>query len=153
MAFHTPALRLANAIVLKLFKRRLEEFAFSPKLLLQLHLVHFAATILGALCTYWTCVGIGYPLPASLIPRVMASSLLGDGAGFVALLVPAGLGVREGVMYFVLGGAASGPVSLILPVVSRTVGMVSDVIIGAIALVLLRKFTRAFDGSTPAASE
>jgi hypothetical protein len=68
----------------------------------------------------------------------MASLLLGDTIAFAALIVPGGLGVREGIMYAMLGGAASGPIALTLPLATRVLHMLVDVGLGGTALRLLR---------------
>jgi uncharacterized membrane protein YbhN (UPF0104 family) len=94
------------------------------------------------------CFGVGYDLSVRQGALVTAASLISDVAGYLAFMVPGGLGVKEGLMFAMLGGSASGPIALILPLAMRGIGMVSDIAIGGVAL----KLSRGWAGSTPAAS-
>ena len=71
----------------------------------------------------------------------MSSMMLSDVIGFLTVIVPGGLGVREGVMYFILKGDTPKTLSLILPIASRIISMLVDVTLGTIGIVLLKKLT------------
>jgi uncharacterized membrane protein YbhN (UPF0104 family) len=72
---------------------------------------------------------------------VGASSLIADVIGFVAFIVPGGLGVRESAMFLVLDGVSLSTLPLVLPIATRSVNMLSDVVLGGLALKLLRKYS------------
>ena len=74
---------------------------------------------------------------------VVGSTLVADVAGFLAIIVPGGLGVREAMMYAILGGQASGALALILPVTSRLLNMGVDLLLGGIAFKLLPRLDPA----------
>jgi uncharacterized membrane protein YbhN (UPF0104 family) len=59
-------------------------------------------------------------------------------AGFLAIVVPGGIGVREGLMYAILGGELSGSLAIVMPVASRLLNMGVDIVLGAVAFKLLR---------------
>ena len=130
------------ALINRLFNRDIKYFDISKKLMLDLHLIHFAAAFTFGIGAYLLSLGIGYHVGPDKILLVMSSLLISDVIGFLALIVPGGLGVREGVMYLILGGGATGSLSLLLPVTSRMVNMLVDIFLGAIALRLLRNFIK-----------
>jgi uncharacterized membrane protein YbhN (UPF0104 family) len=82
----------------------------------------------------------------------MAALILADTAGFLVFLVPGGLGVREATMYMLLGGARVGSLAVVFPLVSRLLYMLADVMLGLIALQLLRSFVKREPRRAPSPS-
>jgi glycosyltransferase 2 family protein len=142
MYFHTRALQLGIALVKRVFKRELAFFDVSAPLLIRLHLIHFLAQIVSGAGGFALCAAIGYDLAPSTVLLVMASLILADTVGFVVFLVPGGLGVREATMFMLLGGAAIGSLAVVLPLVSRLLYMLADVVLGLVGLQLLRSFIK-----------
>ncbi|MDR3580398.1 MAG: hypothetical protein P4L44_10585 [Oryzomonas sp.] len=124
----------------KILKCNIKHFDVTKKLLLHLHVIHIGAAFILGVGAYLLCLGIGFHIEPGKILLVMSSLLLSDVIGFLAVIVPGGLGVREGFMYMMLGGALSGSLSLILPIASRIVNMLVDIFLGVIALKLMRNF-------------
>jgi uncharacterized membrane protein YbhN (UPF0104 family) len=127
----------------RMFHRDIKYFDISHRLLIDLHLVHFLAAFCFGIGAYLLCNGIGFVVAPGKILLVMSSLLISDVIGFLAVIVPGGLGVREGVMYLMLNNVSTGALSLILPIASRIVNMVVDVVLGTTAFALLRKFDSA----------
>lgn len=138
---------LANRV----FKRNIERFDVPLALLLRLHAVHAAAAIIFGLAVYWVCRGIGYQIGAGQALTVAGAFLLSDVAGFLAFVSPGGLGVRESVMYALLGGAASGSLAVLVPLAARAVSMLVDVLLGGTALKLLKDLSGTQGSSDPTA--
>jgi len=138
LRFHDALFKWMVSTYNRLFKRSLQYFEISTKLVLQLHAIHLLAAFTFGLAAYFVCLGIGYPVALEHAPLFMASLLLSDTIAFAAVIVPGGLGVREGIMYAMLGGSTRGPVALLLPVATRVLHMLVDVVLGAVALKLLR---------------
>jgi uncharacterized membrane protein YbhN (UPF0104 family) len=90
------------------------------------------------------CFGIGLEVADKRIFSVMSAMIISDVVGFLAVIVPGGLGVREGVMYFLLKGETSGALFLILPIATRIVGMSVDILLGTIGFILLKRLTSKF---------
>jgi len=151
LKFHDASLKWLIALNNRFSKRKLQYFDVSTKLLAQLHVLHLVAAIAFGLAAYFICLGIGAPVRIQEAPLLMASLLLSDTIAFAALIVPGGLGVREGIMYAMLGGAARGPVALTLPVAARVMHMIVDVVLGGTALRLLRNLNRGGVVETTAA--
>lgn len=149
--YHGWALAQATRLGGKLLRREINYFEVPGSLLFKLHAVHFASAALSAISTFIAARAIGFPVPLAQFPLISASYLLADVVGFLALIVPGGIGVREGVMYFLLGGADFGPLAVVLPLVIRALGMASDVMLGALALFLLRRMTPQPTAPSPSA--
>jgi hypothetical protein len=126
------------ALANSLLKRNIERFDVPLALLLRLHAVHAVAAITFGLAVYCVCRGIGYQVGAGQAMTVAGAFLLADVAGFLAFVSPGGLGVRESVMYALLGGAASGSLAVLVPLAARAVGMLVDVLLGGTAIKLLK---------------
>ena len=126
------------ALLGRLLKRRMPVFEVKKSLLLRLHLVHFVAAVASGVAAYFFCFALGYRIDLAPSLVVIGSSMLGDVAGFLAFVVPGGLGVREGLMYAMLDGQGVASLALVLPVASRLMNMVVEILLGAVALHLLR---------------
>ncbi|HTA88801.1 MAG TPA: lysylphosphatidylglycerol synthase domain-containing protein, partial [Polyangiaceae bacterium] len=127
-------IRLTNRV----FRRNFAVFDVKRSLLVELHLIHLAAAVTSGLAAYLFCYAIGYRVDLDRALVVIGSSILADVAGFLAIIVPGGLGVREALMYAMLGGQARGSLALVLPVASRMLNMLVEILLGVVALRLLR---------------
>jgi uncharacterized membrane protein YbhN (UPF0104 family) len=137
---------LVNALITlvnRVLKRQFAYFRIERMLLVRLHLIHLLAAFTSGLGAYAFCFAIGYRISVDRGLVVIGSSLVADVAGFLAIVVPGGIGVREGLMYAILGGAATGSLAIVMPVASRLLTMLVDVLLGAVAFRLLRTLTTA----------
>jgi hypothetical protein len=121
----------------RLFKREVRSFEVRKALLLRLHAIQFGAAVFSGLGAYLFCFAIGYRIDLDRTLVVIGSTLVSDVIGFLVIVVPGGLGVREALMYAILGGQATGSLSLILPMGSRLLSMLVDILLGAVAFKLL----------------
>jgi uncharacterized membrane protein YbhN (UPF0104 family) len=139
--------RIFNGLILlfnKISKKNICYFDISKKLLVQIHLIYLLSAFCYGLAAYCMCFGIGFEVADKRIFSVMSAMIISDVVGFLAVFVPGGLGVREGVMYFLLKGDASGALFLILPIATRIAGMLVDLVLGAIGVVLLKRLQSKF---------
>jgi uncharacterized membrane protein YbhN (UPF0104 family) len=83
--------------------------------------------ILGLYIAMWLAQGVGcyalinsfYPLTPDKLPMLVGGYALSWILGFIVLISPAGLGVREGIFTFALGFVLPGPVAIIAALLSR----------------------------------
>lgn len=148
--FSGTALNLGIRLLNRLLKRQLSYFWISPRLMLELHAAHFVAAAVSGLAAFLLCFAIGHGVGARQGMLVTSASLIADVAGYLAFMVPGGLGVREGLMFAMLGGAASGPLALMLPLGMRLLSMASDIVLGTVALKLSQDFRRLQPPAEPA---
>jgi len=147
--FHRPLLRWGTAWLSRLLKREVPNFEFPLRLLVELHGVQMLATAAASLSTYLVCLGIGFSLTPREIPLVMGSFLLGDVAGFLAIIVPGGIGVRESIMAVLIGVKTHGALPLLVPLAARLLGMTIDMLFGAVALWWSRTLSASLSGREP----
>ncbi len=129
------------AVINARLKRSFAYFEVRKSLLLKLHAIHVAAGVCSGIGAYLFCFAIGYPIALDRGLTVIGASLVADVIGFLAIVVPGGLGVREALMYAMIGGA--GSLSLVLPVASRMLNMFVDIALGSVALKLLQSLAAA----------
>jgi hypothetical protein len=125
-----------------LFKRNIQYYDTSKKLLFSLHVIYFISAFCFGMGAYLMCFGIGFDVADRDMYSVMSSMMISDVIGFLTVIAPGGLGVREGVMYFMLKGASSGALSLILPIATRIVSMLVDILLGTLGIVMLRNYSK-----------
>ncbi len=140
--FSGPMLNAGVKLLNRIFKRNVSYFRISPKLMLELHGAHLAAAVTSGFSVFLLCFGVGYQVDVHLGFLITAASLIADVAGYLAFMVPGGLGVREGLMYAMLGGVKSGSIGLVLPLAARVASMLADISVGAVALKFLQGWAR-----------
>jgi glycosyltransferase 2 family protein len=94
----------------------------------------------GGYALYWGVTGLAFaalirsifPLPASGIPLAVAGYAASYAIGFLSLLTPAGLGVREAVLVLALAPVMPAGPALVVALVSRLWMMVFE-LLGAVA--------------------
>ena len=129
-------------LVNRWLKRELGYFELSARFMLELHVIYLLSGVAAGASTYLVCLSIGvWPAPRDAA-LVVASSLISEVIGFLAVIVPGGLGVREGVMYLMLKADSLGSLPLVLPLASRAVNMLVDIGLGLVAIKLLRSFMK-----------
>jgi len=130
------------ALLERVLKRDFPRSDIPVSLMVRLHVIQFLSCFLFGIGAYFLCLGLGYSLALREALLIMASLLLSEVGGILAVLAPGGLGVREGIMYAMLAGASTAAISLILPLAVRAVTMVVDVLLGLIGLRVLRQFVK-----------
>lgn len=138
---YSPIFSWLVALANRLFKREIQYFQLPLRLNLELHAVYFASAAASALSAYFVALAVGYRISFNDGLLVASSSLIADVIGFVAFITPGGLGVRESVMFLLLKGVSVGSLPLVLPIATRSVNMLVDVVLGSAALKLLRKYS------------
>lgn len=80
--------------------------------------------------------GLGLQIDLMDTIPVTASMSLSWLAGFVAVVIPAGLGVREGMMLVMLKPVLAAKTALLLPIMSRILLLLTQALLGFVALYL-----------------
>lgn len=137
--FHTPILNVLVRLARRLLKKEIDFVKISFKSILFTQLYYLISNLLFCLGGIMLCVGIGIPYDLSLLVCLVASLLIGDVVGFVVLVTPGGLGVREGMMFFIIKGIATRDVALVVPIATRLLTMTVDIALGITAFFLGHK--------------
>jgi len=107
------------------------------------------AWLVAGYAAYWVVTGLAfaalvaslYPLAAGDVPLVVAAYAAAYAAGFLALLTPAGLGVREGVLVIALTPVLPAGPALVVALVSRVWMMLVELAGAGIAHLVARHRT------------
>jgi hypothetical protein len=99
------------------------------------------ALLVVGYAVYWAVTGLAfaalvasmYPLAAADVPLVVAAYAAAYAAGFLALLTPAGLGVREGVLVVALAPVLPAGPALVVALLSRLWMMLVELAGAAVA--------------------
>jgi uncharacterized membrane protein YbhN (UPF0104 family) len=103
--------------------------------------------ILGIYFIDWTIQGLGcfllinafYPLPLSRLPMLLGGYAVSWMLGFLVLVAPAGLGVREGIYTVVLRSVMPEPVAIISALVTRVWMTCSELLMAGICLPVIAR--------------
>ena len=134
-------------MVNRVFRKDIVFFELPLPFLLKMQAALILSNALFGLAGYATCYGIGCDIPAEMAFPVSAATLFSDMLGFVMFLSPGGLGIREGAMFFLLDGITNKRIALLLPLALRIITMSSDLILGLIGFVLLRKYAGKWENN------
>jgi glycosyltransferase 2 family protein len=143
--FNQKIVQRIISFVNRTFNSDLHYRSVSMKLMISLHAILCLSTLVFGLSAYLLCHGIGIAVGADHAGSIMAAMIVSDAIGFLAIIVPGGLGVREGLMYLLLKGIASPALAFILPIATRIVSMVVDAALGSTGLLLMRKLKPPLD--------
>jgi hypothetical protein len=108
------------------------------------------AWLVAGYALYWVVTGLAFaalmaalhPLAVADVPLVMAAFAAAYAAGFLALLTPAGLGVREGVLVVALAPVLPAGPALVVALVSRVWMMLVELAGAAVAHLVARRRAR-----------
>jgi len=110
--------------------------------------------LVGICLLDWVAQGVGsylllrsfYPLPLSSLPTLLGGYAISWMIGFLVLVVPAGLGVRESIYTIVLKMAIPGPLAVIAALTTRVWQTLGELLAALIGLALLRAVKWRNDG-------
>ena len=126
--------------------RRPAGFSISGHRLRLAFVVQLLATIVGGLHVWFLAIGLGADPLEALLPSVAGMSLAWV-VGFLVAFAPAGLGVREGVLFLVMEPIVGAAQAVAIAIVSRFLFTVMDVILAGVALYIWRRLPEG--GSDP----
>jgi glycosyltransferase 2 family protein len=139
--FHTPILNILIKLASRIIKKEIDTVSISFKSILFTQIFYVISNLFFCLGGYMLCIAIGITDDFRLLIIMIGSLLVGDVVGFVVLVTPGGLGVREITMTFIISGvaAASKEIAIIIPVATRLLTMSVDITLGITAFFLGHK--------------
>lgn len=142
LAFNSSFFSFLTKILGRILKKPINfrRMTFGQTMWLQvLSLASSAALGLSAL---FCAAGLGVSMDGKLAYSIFSGFLVSDTVGFLAFLVPGGVGIREGLFYLLLREHGGESLALILPIVMRLLSMFVDAALGVLGLVYLRKYVK-----------
>ena len=139
--FHTPILNVLIKLAAKLLKKEISYVKISLTSIFMTQVYYVVSNLFFCFGGYLLCYAIGITDDFHVIVCVVGSLLVGDVVGFVVLVTPGGLGVREIMMTFIISGmaAASKEVAIVVPIATRLLTMSVDIALGITAFFLGQK--------------
>ena len=136
---------LFNSLVFRLLVKRDNSISLEEKRL-QLKPYHAIIAYFHAL-VMWCIVGTGLyliidtmmPLQIKMLPQIISIFSFSCALGMAAVIVPSGLGVREGALIFLLGNILLPPWPSIVAIVARLSWIAAELCNFCIGLVIHRK--------------
>lgn len=132
-------IRLTN----RFLKQKFPPMEFSFKKILWIQSIYLVAIISFAVSGYFAAAGIGMFTTYRDALSIIVASLLSSVIGYVVVIAPGGLGVREFVMYWILNSVSNKPMALVLPIVTRLLLMLVDLIYGILGLAIFKMQRRS----------
>jgi glycosyltransferase 2 family protein len=139
--FHTPILNILIKLAAKLLKKEIAYVKISLTSIFMTQVYYVISNLLFCFGGYLLCYAIGITDDFHVIVCVVGSLLVGDVVGFIVLVTPGGLGVREWMMYSIISGmaVATKEVAIVVPIATRLLTMSVDISLGITAFFLGQK--------------
>jgi len=135
-----PFLKLLVKIIQKLFNKTINYSDMEVRLIVLFQLVYLLANTAFGFTGYLLALGLGFSVSVQDIFAIAASLIIADFIGFIVLVAPGGLGIREGIMFAILATLGDKNLALILPLGTRIMSMISDLLLGGVGFFFLRKY-------------
>ena len=134
--WNTVLLNKLIALVNKYARREIQAVTNSIPLLVYTQVVYACSWLIAGGAGYFLVRGIGVQIQLRELSAVLASMSMSWLAGYLAFITPGGLGVREGMMLFMLNGVVAAQTALLFPILSRILLMIAEGILGCLAVVI-----------------
>ncbi len=128
------------ALAGRLFKKEIPLLYESKALIIFIQCVYLCSWALMGFGGYFLAKGIGLDIPSGGMFAILASMSLSWLIGYFAVISPGGLGIREGVMLLMLNNIVNPQTALIFPILSRGMYLISEALLGLLALSLGIKY-------------
>jgi hypothetical protein len=103
-----------------------------PRILRILALYALDWALQGACC--FVLINSFYPLPLSTLPILLGGYAMSWMLGFLVLIAPAGLGIREGIYTIILRTVMPEPIAIISALVTRVWMTISEIMMAGVSL-------------------
>jgi glycosyltransferase 2 family protein len=120
----------------KYFKREIQHIKIQHGLFQLIELIYTLNWVIIGFSGYILAIGLGLNVSPQEVLAITASMSVSWLIGYVSAVTPGGLGIREGVMYFMLHNIVPIHVALILPVASRVFFLFVEVLTGATGVLI-----------------
>ena len=130
-------LRFFIGMFSKIIKQNISFNQLSSCRIISMQFLYITGALFWILAGCFITLGIGFDLGGMRIVFIAAAMLLGDVIGFIILIAPGGLGVREGTIFLILKGTGIIQYALIFPIVVRLLSILTDLIMGIVSVLII----------------
>jgi uncharacterized membrane protein YbhN (UPF0104 family) len=137
--FNQRCLKILVTVFEKLFKRTINCTRIDIKWIVLFQGLYLLVNAAFGITGYLLALGLGFSVSTQDVFAIAAFLIIADAIGFIVLIAPGGLGVRESIMFALLAALGDKNLALILPIGTRLMGMISDFLLGGIGFIFLKK--------------
>jgi glycosyltransferase 2 family protein len=130
-------LKLLIGMFSKMTEQEISFNQLSPCRIISMEFFYMIGALFWIFAGCFIALGLGFNLDGMRALFIAAAMLLGDVIGFIILIAPGGLGVREGAIFLILKGTGIIQFALIFPVVVRLLNIITDLIMGMVSVLIM----------------
>jgi uncharacterized membrane protein YbhN (UPF0104 family) len=117
------------------------QVSYTPRsLLIGMQMIYLVQWCLTGLGGYFLAQGIGLEVSFTNFYAILASMSISWVIGYVSVITPGGLGIREGVMYLMLNNITDIQISFFMPIATRILHFLVELLLGFVGMLLAIKF-------------
>ena len=136
IAFNSILLNKLITTANKFLKLDIPLLTNSIALLVYIQFMYAFSWLLTGLAGYYLVIGVGLQIETSELFALLASMSLSWLVGYLAVITPNGLGVREGFMLLMLNQVVNVQTALLFPIFSRIMFLLAEALLGLLALLM-----------------
>lgn len=140
LVWNAPFMNAVISAAGRLLQKEIHPIRESRSLIAYIQVMYICSWSLLGLGAYLLAKGVGLTIVMPQAFAVLAAMSLSWVAGYLAVITPGGLGVREGTMLVMLLNVVDTRTALIFPIVSRLMYLASEALLGLTALLLGIKY-------------
>jgi hypothetical protein len=123
--------------VLNYFGKSFYKYKINKKELFKINLYSFVAVFFFGISASSSLMTIGIQPDFKLFTFIFGAMIISDLIGFLAFLVPAGIGIREFLLFKMLSSISTNNFLIFIPLILRMANMLSDLLLGALGFFIL----------------
>ena len=122
------------------FNREIQALHTPKFLLIGIQMLYLIQWNLIGLGGYFLIQGVGLEISFNNFYALLASMSLSWVIGYISVIIPGGLGIRESIMYLMLNHVTNIQTSLLIPIALRLLYVLVELVLGFIGFLLAVKF-------------
>lgn len=140
LIWNAPLINAVISMAGRFLRKEIRPIRESRSLIVYIQFMYICSWSLLGLGAYLLAKGIGLTIAMPQAFAILAAMSLSWVAGYLAVITPGGLGVREGTMLVMLLNVVDTRTALIFPIVSRFMYLISEALLGLTALFIGMKY-------------
>ncbi len=128
------------ALAGRLVRKEIQLLSDSKSLSAFIQLIYMISWSLMGFGGYFLAGGIGLNIQYDETAAILASMSISWLTGYIAVISPGGLGIREGMMLVMLNGIVETRIALIFPLLSRFMSLIAEALLGIAAFLFGIKY-------------
>jgi uncharacterized membrane protein YbhN (UPF0104 family) len=140
LIWNAPLINAVISMAGRFLRKEIRPIRESRSLIVYIQFMYICSWSLLGLGAYLLAKGIGLTIAMPQAFAILAAMSLSWVAGYLAVITPGGLGVREGTMLVMLLNVVDNRTALIFPIVSRFMYLISEALLGLTALFIGMKY-------------